>query len=390
MIEVFDGFFAGIAWILSWFYSIWPSYGGAIILLTLSVMVVMTPLTLKGTRSMMAMQRLQPEMKRIQERHKDDREKLNEEMLKFYKENNVNPVGGCLPLVLQMPVFLVLFRVLQGLTRSVSDIGIQFGYSTGQVDAGEALATAPADVTIQPFDPAYLDQSSQFYDDLAGSYEMDWLGLDLADSASDALAGGLVHALPYIALIGIVALSGWYQQKQTQARNSSEPNSQQQMIGRVMLIFLPAISFGLPAGIVLYFVVSNLWRIGQQAYITRSMFSDEIATPNKGGGSGKDNSKDNGKDNGKVKNPDAKKGDGAKEAAGASKDSKGSGSAKGGSKSQNAKKNTGSSGSKSSKSSASKNRNKSRKKTYTSDPKAKKGGQNELVAEPRPRKKRRR
>ena len=62
-------------------------------------MVLMTPLTLKGTKSMMAMQRLQPEMKKIQEKYKDDREKLNEELLAFYKENSINPVGGLPPAV---------------------------------------------------------------------------------------------------------------------------------------------------------------------------------------------------------------------------------------------------------------------------------------------------
>ena len=77
-------------------------------------MVVLTPLTLKGTRSMMVLQALQPEMKKLQAQYKDDRQKLNEEMLKFYKENNINPLAGACPLLVQMPVFLVLYRVLRG------------------------------------------------------------------------------------------------------------------------------------------------------------------------------------------------------------------------------------------------------------------------------------
>ena len=88
-----------------------PNYAIAIALLTLAVMIVLTPLTLKGTRSMMIMQALQPEMKKIQAQYKDDRQKLNEELLKFYKENNINPLGGCLPLLIQLPVFLILYRV---------------------------------------------------------------------------------------------------------------------------------------------------------------------------------------------------------------------------------------------------------------------------------------
>ena len=80
-------------------------------------MILLTPLTLKGTRSMIAMQQLQPELKKLQAKYKDDRQKLNEEMMAFYKEHNINPVGGCLPLLLQMPVFIVLYRVLHGLTQ---------------------------------------------------------------------------------------------------------------------------------------------------------------------------------------------------------------------------------------------------------------------------------
>ena len=98
---------------MAWFYDIWPSYGGAIILLTLTVMLVLTPLTLRGTRSMLRMQRLQPEMKRIQKEFKDDRQRQNEELMKFYKENGINPLSSCLPLLIQMPVFIILYQVLQ-------------------------------------------------------------------------------------------------------------------------------------------------------------------------------------------------------------------------------------------------------------------------------------
>ena len=126
-----NAFFELFANILAWIYSVVPNYAVAIILLTLLVMVIVTPLTLKGTRSMMIMQQLQPEMRKIQARYKDDRQKLNEELLKFYKENNINPLGGCLPLLVQMPVFLVLYQVLRGLTRRVSDLGSGTGWAVG-------------------------------------------------------------------------------------------------------------------------------------------------------------------------------------------------------------------------------------------------------------------
>ena len=102
-------------------------------------MVVTTPFTLKGTRSMIQMQRLQPEMRRLQIKYKDDRQKLNEELMAFYKENNLNPLGGCLPLLLQAPDLLHPLPVIQGLTRTRAD---------------------------GTFDPKYLDHASKLYQDL--------------------------------------------------------------------------------------------------------------------------------------------------------------------------------------------------------------------------------
>src|SRR4030095_15416440 len=122
--------------ILALFYSWVHSYGFAITALTLFVMAVTTPLTYKGTKSMLQMQRLQPQLKAIQAKHRGDREKMNEELLKFYKANNINPVGGCLPLVIQMPVFFILFQVLRGLTRRVTNIGLQAGLAATAVLPG--------------------------------------------------------------------------------------------------------------------------------------------------------------------------------------------------------------------------------------------------------------
>ena len=99
--------------VLAFIYSIVPNLGVAIILLTLVVMLILYPLTAKQARSMIAMQRVQPEIKKLQAKYKGDRQKLNEEMMKFYQENKINPLAGCLPLVVQLPIFFVLYRVLR-------------------------------------------------------------------------------------------------------------------------------------------------------------------------------------------------------------------------------------------------------------------------------------
>jgi YidC/Oxa1 family membrane protein insertase len=279
--SIFDVFFELLAQLMAIFYDLVPSYGFTIIALTLVVMIVLTPLTLKGTRSMMMMQQLQPEMKKLQTQYKDDRQKLNEELMKFYKENNINPVGGCLPLLVQMPVFIVLYNVLRGLTQRVPVFDP--GWISGQIGTGVPTSVPPP----AAFDPAYLDKSSSLYQSLSQSSVMDFAGMNLAESCSEALSQGVVHALPYILLIVFVGATGFIQQRQIQGRmTGAQTNPQQQMIMKIMPIFLPVISFGLPAGLVLYFAVSNLYRIGQQWFISRSIYGIKRGEKPAGEGAG--------------------------------------------------------------------------------------------------------
>ena len=99
--------------ILSWIHdNLGVSWAVSIILLTVFVRIVLIPLTVKQYTSMRAMQKLQPKIKELQAKHKDDKQKLNEEMMKFYRENKVNPFGSCLPLLLQMPIFMALYFML--------------------------------------------------------------------------------------------------------------------------------------------------------------------------------------------------------------------------------------------------------------------------------------
>ncbi len=267
-----------IATMLAWFYDLVPSLGLSIVLLTLVVMVVVTPLTLKGTRSMIKMQHLQPEMKKIQTRNKGDRDKMNKELMAFYTANGINPMGGCLPLFVQAPVFIVLYNVLRGLTRRLSDIGENAGWVAGQLAVDHPLSGAP--VNPQVFYPDYVAADTQLFVDLSQQTEMVSWGIDLSRSASGALSAGVVQSLPYFLLILMVFASSWIQQKQIRGRNKDSPvNPQQQMIMKVMPFFLPVISYTLDAALVLYFVISNLYRIGQQSYITRSLYGSNNQEP---------------------------------------------------------------------------------------------------------------
>jgi len=268
-----------IASVLATFYGVYNSYGFAIIALTLCVMLITTPLTLKSTRSMMMMQQLQPEIKKIQSKYKDDRQKQNEEVMRFYKENNLNPAGGCLPMVVQAPVFIVLYQVLIGLTHRTSDLGFTSGFNLGQVSSGVTPTKAPH--LFLNFAPDYLEPSTELYQSLVGRNTMMGFGLDLSRSASEVLStDGIVAVLPYLMLILVVAATGWYQQKQIQGRTpNAEINPQQQMLMKVMPFFLPVFSFTVPSGLVVYFVVSNVFRVGLQAYISRSIYGMKGGKP---------------------------------------------------------------------------------------------------------------
>ena len=221
--------------VLAFFYAIIPNEGVAIILLTITVMLVLFPLTAKSARSMMAMQRLQPEIKKLQAKHKGDRQKLNEEMMKLYQENKVNPLGGCLPLVVQFPVFISLFHVLRS-----------------------TAATVP--------------MGSQLYKDILAAKPngLTFLGMDLSLKATDSHSS-LWVALPYYVLVGAVFLTGFLQSRQSQRNTPPGANAQMQMVTKVLPIAFGAFSLFFPAGLVLYFLVSNLWRLGQQELIMRKI-----------------------------------------------------------------------------------------------------------------------
>ena len=329
-------FFDLVAQLLAVIYGIWNNYAWAITGLTLLIMLAVTPLTLKGTRSMMMMQQLMPEQKKLQARYKDDRQKYNEELLKFYKENNVSPLGGCLPLIVQMPIFIVLYAVLRGLTRRTSPLGFNLGFTSGQLGQVVHLTIPPTPV-VPPsgphcatsiatpgacFDPSYLRHSTTLYQNLSHTNTMQAMGMDLAESASTALKSGVVHALPYLLLILVVGLTGWIQQKQIQGRTpANSVPQQQQALMKIMPFFLPVISFGLPAGLVLYFAVSNLYRVGQQWFIGRSIYGPAT------GATGGDKPSSGGPDAGGRGKPSGGAGDGSS-GSGGTKPSGGTGAPK--------------------------------------------------------------
>ena len=239
--------------LLTWLYDIWPSnYGVAIIILTLMVSLLLFPLTLKQTRSMKAMQEIQPEVKKLQKEYKNDREELNKQMMELYRERGVNPAAGCLPLILQMPIWFALYRVFR-VKPSEADPSILD--PSDIIPAGSNLAEA---LLTEGGDPS-----------------ISFLGLDMLQSPSEAMAEGLSVGIPAIVLVLLIVATSYYQIYQTTRRNknnnSNQPENRQaqqmQMISRIMPLFMGFISWTFPMGLGLYFAVSNGFRVAQQAVI---------------------------------------------------------------------------------------------------------------------------
>ena len=256
--------------LLAWLYSLTNSYSAAISLIAVLVMLLVTPLILKSTKGMLEMQRLAPEMRKLQTKYRDDRQKLNEEMMKLYQEHKVNPMSSCLPLLAQMPVFIIMFRILTGMTYRPA--GGNELVARAVLNAGGA----PADETIGFF-PRYLNTSSDLYQSLVRQDEMSSLGLDLSLSPFEMLgenfARGLIYALIVVLLGGLY----FFQQRMVAARAAVSPTmspTQQKLMQYLPVVFAVFQIFFL-LGLVVYYIVQSVLRILQQVYITRRFYSGD-------------------------------------------------------------------------------------------------------------------
>ncbi|MGA1257691.1 MAG: YidC/Oxa1 family membrane protein insertase, partial [Ilumatobacteraceae bacterium] len=247
---MFDPIFDAVGWLIAWIYSWSNDYSISIGMMAVVVMLVITPLTLKSTRGMLEMQRLQPELRRLQIEHKGDRQGLNEAMMKLYQEHKVNPLASCLPLLAQMPVFILMFRLLTGLTYRPSP------------DAG--------------FAPKHLAESSELYQSLVGRDEMRSIGLDLAVTPITVMRDNFARGLVYAGLVAALALLYFVQQRMVASRTVSPTMSaSQQKIMQYLPVVFAVFQVILPTGLIVYYFVQAAVRIGQQAYITKRFYGGD-------------------------------------------------------------------------------------------------------------------
>jgi YidC/Oxa1 family membrane protein insertase len=210
---------------IQWLYGFTGDYGWAIILLTVFIRLALTPLVMKQTKSMYEMQRIQPKIKELQKKYKDDKQKLQEETLKFYQENKVNPFGGCLPMLLQMPIFIALFYVLRNLNQYLENV--------------------PEDVRVEVANWWII------IPDLTLAPQQIW-------EAGLPFPGMLPEIIPYVTLVVLFALSVWLPQQLMPGEN------QQKQIGLIMAAMMLYFGWISPAGVLLYWVTSSIIGLVQQ------------------------------------------------------------------------------------------------------------------------------
>ena len=227
----FGDTFAGI---IVFFYSFTHNYGIAIILMTVLIRVILYPLMQKQMVSMREMQKIQPLMKTVQDKYKNDKERLNKELMALYKEHKVNPMSGCLPLLIQMPILILLFQVLREFNTKI--------------------------YAVYNGNPGFL-----------------WLkDLSLPDQLIQ-LPGSGIFGIQYLGIMPfLIGGSMYIQQKMTSSpggtgKGGGSSEQTQKMMTIMMPLMIGFMSFTLPSGLTLYWFTSTLLGIGQQYLINKKV-----------------------------------------------------------------------------------------------------------------------
>jgi YidC/Oxa1 family membrane protein insertase len=227
LIDVFEA-------VLKFFHnSIGVPWGFSIVLLTVVIRALLVPLTLKQFHSMQALQRLQPQLKAIQAKYKDDKQRQQQEMMKFYKENNVNPLGSCLPLVAQLPVFISLFYMLRSSLRHDICPHTQTAYQLAHhVSAAHTVPCGPNNGA------GFLFIS------------------DLTDKAVGAT------------LVVLIVLYVGTQLASSMMMSAPTMDPKQRRLMMLLPVFFVVFIISFPAGVIVYWITTNAWTILQQ-YIVK-------------------------------------------------------------------------------------------------------------------------
>jgi len=283
-----------LGWIIEQIYNLVSNYGLSIILFTVVVKLILLPLNVRSQRAMRKQQKVQPILAQLQEKYKNDQEKLQREIMKLYKENNISMTGGCLPMLIQFPILIGLYQVIQkplsylfGVNWAEADIInrvydlqdkiVEMGYDIGNLAnyTMEQLANMSqiqlsnwASIINGPTDPWHIN--------------FNFLGLDLSQNPSvvtdylmklDFSSNPAVFGLLLIPVLAVVSsvLTTKLTQKQTGQTNSANQQANQMTKSMTMMmpIMTAVFTFTLPAGMGVYWIISSVMQIVQQIVLNK-------------------------------------------------------------------------------------------------------------------------
>ena len=302
-----------LGFIIRTIYEFVGNYGLAIILFTIIIKMILLPLQIKSQKAMKKQQKIQPIIQELQKKYANDQQKLQTEMMKVYKENDVSMMGGCLPLLIQMPVLFGLYRVIQ---RPLTYIkGIDFASETVIESVNNVIALAKENIpevigklsglSVQQIYSNYQIQLTTWAEKLGMTKDLGWdinfnfLGLDLSgvpSSSLSAIMAGNFSDIGTVLLILIPALAvfaTWLSMKQTQSMQSapqtnSDDNPAQSM-SKSMSLMMPVMTgiftITLPSGVGIYWIMSSVVQMVQQVVLNKYFDNREddfvVKVPNK-------------------------------------------------------------------------------------------------------------
>ena len=237
-----------VSWVLVQFHALFSlvfdpasgwAWGLSIVGLVVVIRIALIPLFVKQIKAQRGLQVLQPQIKEIQKKHKDDRSKQQEELMKLYRETGTNPFSSCLPILLQMPIFFALFHVLNA--------GVRQGQAIGAMTQELALQAGQATIFGAPLDATFMDPGS-----------------------------GDPHVVKIVTvvLIALMTATTFLTQRQLMVKNmptgQNNPMAQQmKLLLYVYPVMFAVFGINFPVGVLLYWLTTNLWSMGQQFYVIR-------------------------------------------------------------------------------------------------------------------------
>ncbi len=223
-------------------------WGWAIVLLTITIRAILTPLAVRQFHSMQRLQRHQPEMKALQQKYKDDKERLNQELMKFYRENQINPLASCLPLAAQIPVFISLYYMLRTDLRTNICPGVQRAFRENY------FALHHVHTTVTTACGPNKGASFLFINDLTNA------------------AHGVVLVVLIVLYVSTQLISSMLMMSPTMERN-------QRLLMMIFPVFFVFIVIGFPAGVLVYWITTNSWQMAQSYYMKTRIGHIVPATP---------------------------------------------------------------------------------------------------------------